>query len=461
MQFLWKYIDDLAGKGLAISVLAELMFYVSASLVPLALPLAILMASLMTMGSMGENYELTAMKASGISLYRIVAPLAIFCIFLSFSGFIFSNYVLPVSNLKMNSLIWDITNQRPELNLREGIFYSGIDGYSIRIGKKDYNTNLLTNIKIYDHTKGNGNTTVMVADSSYMKVTADKKHLVVTLLSGYNYEEMSDNRPRTSSKNPAHRDKFSKQEIRIPLSGFKLQRTDENLFKQNYKMMSIRQLKRYSDSLQNDVNFKTNQLYKSLMYSQILRYRPSTIQNKVPIDSLKIDSLKRLNFDTLYNKFTAQHKVSMVISALSEARESKTYIMSSQMNIEDIGRRMRKYQIEWWRKFTLSGACLIFFFIGAPLGAIIRKGGLGMPVVVSVMFFVLYYIISISGEKIAREGFMDPGIAMWISGIVLLAVGIFLTRKATRESTFLNIDTYINFFKKLGNLSFKKLEHSS
>ncbi len=454
MQFLWKYIDDLANKGLEISILAELMFYVSASLVPLALPLAILMASLMTMGSMGENYELTAMKASGISLQRIVAPLALFCVVLSIFGFLFSNYILPISNLKMNSLIWDITNQKPELNLREGIFYNGIDGYSIRIGKKDFKTKLLTKIMIYDQKEGNGDIKVIVADSGHMEVTSDKKYLMVRLYDGYNYEEMN----RSSIKKPAHRDKFSKQEIRIPLNGLNLTRTDESLFKQNYKMMSIRQLKKYSDSLQIDVGVKTNQLYKSLMHSQILRYRPSIIKNKINIDSLNIDSLKRLNFDTLYNKVPAQQKSSMVGDALSAARESKTYITSVQVNIEDIARRMRKYQIEWWRKFTLSGACLIFFFIGAPLGAIIRKGGLGMPVVISVLFFVLYYIISISGEKIAREGFVDPGIGMWLSGIVLLAAGIFLTQKATRESTILNVDTYINFFKKFSNLLSKKTQ---
>ncbi len=454
MQFLWKYIDDLAGKGLEINILAELMFYVSASLVPLALPLAILMASLMTMGSMGENYELTAMKASGISLQRIVAPLALFCVVLSLFGFLFSNYILPISNLKMNSLIWDITNQKPELNLREGIFYNGIDGYSIRIGKKDFKTKLLTKIMIYDQKEGNGDIKVIVADSGHMEVTSDKKYLMVRLYNGYNYEEMN----RSSVKKPAHRDKFSKQEIRIPLNGLNLTRTDESLFKQNYKMMSIRQLKKYSDSLQNDVGAKTNQLYKSLMHSQILRYRPSTIKNKINTDSLNLDSLKRLNFDTLYNKVQAQQKSSMVGDALTAARESKTYIMSAQVNIEDITRRMRKYQIEWWRKFTLSGACLIFFFIGAPLGAIIRKGGLGMPVVISVLFFVLYYIISISGEKIAREGFVNPGIGMWLSGMVLLAAGIFLTQKATRESTILNIDTYINFFKKFSNLLFKKTQ---
>ena len=452
MQFLWKYIDDLAGKGLEISILAELMFYVSSSLVPLALPLAILMASLMTMGSMGENYELTAMKASGISLQRIVAPLAIFCIVLSFFGFLFSNYILPISNLKMNSLIWDITNQRPELNLREGIFYNGIDGYSIRIGKKDFKTNLLYKIMIYDQKDGNGDTKVIVADSGIMKVTTDKKYLLVSLYSGYNYEEMN----RSNPKKPAHRDKFSRQEVQIPLSGFKLQRTDESLFKQNFKMMSIRQLKRYADSLHTDVGTKTNQLYKSLMYMQVMRYRPSRIKPPVNKDSLNLDSLRRLNFDTLYNKVPASQKGSMVGDALTAARESKSYITSAQINFDDISRRMRKYQIEWWRKFTLSGACLIFFFIGAPLGAIIRKGGLGMPVVISVLFFVLYYIISISGEKIAREGIVDPGLGMWISGIVLFAAGLFLTRKATKESTILNIDTYINFFKKLSNLSFKQ-----
>jgi len=189
MQFLWKYIEDLAGKGLGFNVLAELMFYVSVSLVPMALPLAILLASLMTMGDLGENNELTAMKASGISLQRIIAPLVLFSIVLVFCAFLFANNIVPITHLKMTSLIYDITKQRPELQIKEGIFYNGIENYSIRIGKKDYKTNLLRHLKIYDHTQGDGNSKVTVADSGYMKITSDKKYLIVTLFSGYNYTE--------------------------------------------------------------------------------------------------------------------------------------------------------------------------------------------------------------------------------------------------------------------------------
>ena len=250
MQFLWKYIEDLAGKGLPLSTLAELMFYVTAGLVPLAFPLAILLASLMTMGNMGEHYELTAMKASGISLPRIVAPLVILSIILSFAAFLFSNYVLPKANLKANSLLYDITNQKPELQVKEGVF-SNINEYSIRVAKKDYKTNLLKDIKIYDHSKGQGNNQVSVADSGYMKITSDKKYLIVTLFDGYNYNDMSqnpgrENRSFTHKTYPFRRDKFEKQELLIPLDGFGLNRTDESLFKQGFKMLSIRQLGLYA-----------------------------------------------------------------------------------------------------------------------------------------------------------------------------------------------------------------------
>jgi lipopolysaccharide export system permease protein len=456
MQFLWKYIDDLAGKGLSFGVLAELMFYVSASLVPMALPLAILLASLMTMGDLGENNELTAMKASGISLQRIIAPLVLFSLVLAIAAFYFSNYIVPFTNLKMTSLIYDITNQRPELQIKEGIFYNGVEGYSIRVGKRDYASSLLHHVRIYDHTKHNGNTNVTVADSGYIRITSDKKYLIVTLFKGFNYTEEIDNRRQNPGKScPFRRDKFAKEELHIELIGFGLNRSDENLFRQQSKMLSLRQLGRYIDSLKLELNYRSVQTYRNIIGFQVMRYRPSTIRNMQTHDNTKKDTAKSYPYETAYNQLPISQKLSVVGQALSSARDMKAYLSSSSTFNDSYEFRIRKYEIEWWRKFTLSIACFIFFFIGAPLGAIIRRGGLGMPVVISVLFFVVYYIISLLGEKFAREGMVNTAFGMWFSALILLPTGIFLIHKATRDSAILNIDTYVIFVKKILKLAQK------
>jgi lipopolysaccharide export system permease protein len=474
MQFLWKYIDDLAGKGLSFNILAELMFYVSASLVPMALPLAILLASLMTMGDLGENNELTAMKASGISLQRIIAPLVAFSFALAVAAFFFANYVVPFTNLKMISLIYDITNQKPELQIKEGIFYNGIEGYSIRVGKREQN-GLLHQVRIYDHTKSNGNTSVTIADSGYIKITSDKKYLIVTLFKGYNYTEEIDSRRRNTGKTyPFRRDKFAKEEMHIELTGFGLHRSDENLFRQQSKMLSLRQLNGNADSLKMELNYRAKQTEKNIMGYQIMRYKPSafhnmqspytpktdTIKKNIPKkDTIKKDTTKSYSFETAYSQLNISQKISLVGQALMNARDLKTSLSSAAAFAENYETRIRKYEIEWWRKFTLSIACFIFFFIGAPLGAIIRKGGLGMPVVISVFFFVIYYIISLMGEKFAREGLVSTAFGMWFSGIILLPTGIFLIHKATRDSAILNIDTYLLYVKRIFKI-FKKSQSS-
>ncbi len=460
MQFLWKYIDDLVGKGLEMHVITELLVYTAASLVPMAIPLAVLLASLMNMGSLGENYELTALKAAGISLQRIMRPLIILSFFISVGAFLFANYLLPITNLKMRSLLYDIQQQRPELQIREGVFYNGIENYSIYIGKKDYKTNLLRNIKIYDHTERRGNTSVTLADSGYMRITSDKKYLLVTLYSGYRYSDVV-NQQRSQQYRPStypfQRDKFEKEIIHIELSGFGLTRTDEQLFKQNYQMLNLKQLSFFADSMYKDVEYRSRSLANTIKVSTIFQNHPSILKNSQVADTVKIKPKPlSTNFDSLFAVMSSSEKQSVISTALSLARDSKSYIMSSFTNNDDTIRRARKYDIEWQRKFTLSIACFIFFFIGAPLGAIIRKGGLGMPVVVSVGFFVIYYMLSISGEKFAREGVLSPFMGMWLSALILLPVGIFLTYKATTDSAILNMDTYSNFFKKFQNIFSKE-----
>lgn len=480
MQFLWKYIDDLAGKGLEMHVLGELMFYVAASLVPLALPLAVLLASLMTMGNLGENYELTAMKASGISLPRIVAPLVVLSFFLTIGAFFFANYILPFTNLKMGALLYDITNQRPELQIREGIFYSGIDDYSIRISKRNYQTNMLYGLQIYNHTSANGNTYVTISDSGKIQITPDKKFLKIILFSGHSYEDVVSSNRRNYSANtyPFRRDIFKQQIIIKELVGFGLNRTDENLFRSNYRMLSLRQLKFQSDSLRLKLNQRSKELYNQIMYSMVLRYRPVSYidlnlkkNNQRGIINPAVippgNLIKKAPFaDSVINQMPIRERASMTSEALSFARDTKNYISANSGNVDDQARLIRKHDIEWWKKFTLSASCIIFFLIGAPLGAIIRKGGLGMPVVVSVLFFVLWYILSLTSEKFVREGLVPSGIGMWSSSLLLLTMGVFLTRKATLDSSIFNVDTYLNPIKFFINkyapkkLKFKNIQQN-
>jgi lipopolysaccharide export system permease protein len=465
MQFLWKYIDDLVGKGLTFVIVAELLVYASATFVPLALPLAILLASLMTFGGLGENYELTAMKAAGISLTKIMYPLIILMLTISIAAFYYSNISLPYFNWKMRSLLYDIQQKRPELQIKEGVFYNGIENYSIKIGKKDINTNLIHDIRIYDHTANDGNVSVTLADSGYMKMTADKRALVITLFKGESYVDVIDkegNRygPKTY---PFRRDIFMKQVINIPLEGFDFQRSDEGLFRSNFQMMNLKQLEYATDSMKRDLYFDRMSLTSDLLHSS---YYPRTITGK-PDTSKKVSSKPfRFNLRYYYYLLSDYEKVIALSNALNDLRNAKSSVSNDIQNYKNKSKRMRRHEIEWHKKFTLSLACFIFFFIGAPLGAIIRKGGLGLPLVISVLFFVLYYVISLTGEKFVRESYIPAYIGVWISSIILFPLGAFLTYKASHDSSFMSIDAYyklINKFKNFSikNLSFKKTEETA
>ena len=354
MQFLWKYIDDLAGKGLHFGVISELMLYTSASLVPMAIPLAVLLASLMTMGDLGENFELIALKSSGISLSRIVYPLIIFCFIISILAFLFANYVLPIANLKMTALIVDITHKKPQLQIKEGVFYNGIEGYSIRVGKKDYKSNLLRQIKIYDHTKNTGNSDVTVADSGYLKMTSDKQFLLITLFNGYNYHEENNSQHDRFEKvtYPFRRDHFRQEEIRIKLIGFDLTHSDENLYRQSYKMLSLHQLKTVSDSMNADIKLKNANLYKTLTKDLLFRYkRYPKVKINLP-DTFKNKVANKQDFDSLFQTLSLSDKSTLVNEAISYCREAKSTLIGNDMNIDSTDKRMRRYDIEWWRKFT-------------------------------------------------------------------------------------------------------------
>lgn len=449
MQFLWKYIDDLVGKGLDLKTISELLLYTSASLVPMALPLATMLASIMTFGNLGENNELIAMKSAGISLQRIFMPLVILSVFVSIGAFFFANNVLPFTNLKMRSLLYDVQRQRPELNIKPGIFYNGIDGYSIKIADKDPKTALMKKIIVYDHTGKKGNTTVIRADSGYMKVTPDKNNLIMTMYRGYSYNEDvdRDRKRRRSRTYPEQRDKFEEQKMIIELTGFGLVRTDEGLFKKNYQMMNLDQLTQITDSLTGVLDGKQtefkDEIYHSFLFSnnyrKIFNYPKDTLPGPGPV----------FCFDSAYSHITSIDRDRVMRTALNQARAAKNFVVTAKINIEGRDKRIKKYEIEWHLKFTLSFACLIFFFIGAPLGAIVRKGGLGLPAVISTLFFIIYYIISTTGKKAAVEGIMSVASGVWLSSILILPLGIFLTYKATTDSVLLNMDYYIKIQKKI------------
>lgn len=446
MQFLWKYIDDLVGKGLEWSVISELLFYASSTFVPMALPLAILISSIMTFGNLGEHYELVALKSSGISLQRIMKPLIILSIVISGLAFVFSNYVMPVANLKMRSLLYDVRHLRPEINIKEGIFFNGIEGFSIKISKKNKKTKMLYKLMLYDHSKRDGNISVTLADSGYMNLTKDGRFLIMKLYNGIRYEEMpEDGIPREDRKYPHRRDSFTEQKIIFELEGFGLERTDEELFKDHYEMLNITQLNKTIDSL--EVSFidrkKTfgENLYRANYFKRLDR--------KLANDTINYFDTISMNSDSLFNSLNLTDKNKSIKLAGEFARTTKTYINTMKEDFTARQEWIRRHEIEWHRKFTLSIACLILFFIGAPLGAIIRRGGLGMPVVVSIVFFIMYYLISIMGEKFSREAVIPVYQGMWLSSAILFPLGVFLTYKATTDSTIMNTDTYTILYQKI------------
>jgi len=442
MQFLWRYIDDLVGKGLEWYVITELLFYASSTFVPLALPLAILLSSLMTFGNLGEHYELVAMKAAGISLRKIMMPLIVLSIIISLIAFYFSNNVLPIANLKFKSLLYDIRQQKLALDIKEGIFYTDLDGFVIRVEKKDKdNNNMIRDIMIYDHRQKKANTNLTVADSGRMELTPDGMNLIFTLYNGYNYQAKTDQRGYKKT-NPYQRTKFREEFRKFNLMDFELSRTNEDLFKSNYSMLNLRQLKKAEDSLMNQLNNRKEEIPVSMIKNFYFFNR--------------IDSAKQATFSTdklyttnLLESKIKHEKIKIIDEATNRCRRVRDNLSFNKKDFESRNKLIFKHQAEWHRKFTLSFACFVLFFIGAPLGAIIRKGGLGLPVVVSVLFFVLFHIISITGEKSVKSGVIDANIGMWIAPVVLLPLGIFLTYKATTDSPLLDADAWIKFFKKV------------
>ena len=440
MMFIFKYIDDFVGKGIGAGILSELFFYFSLTTIPMALPLAILLSSLMTFGNLGEHFELTAMKSSGLSLQKVMTPLIITIIVLSVSAFYFSNNILPFTNLRAGALLWDVRESKPALLFKEGVFNNSIQGFSIRIDKKGKDGKSLEDVMIYDHRSMKGNDVVLSAKSGIMEETADKMMLVLILKDGVSYKDISDNAKDVETR-PLVRDRFEERVIRFDLSEFKMSRTNEDLFKSNYQMMSLAQLNHAADSLGQKNYRRRADFGKHLnnsYYSKSVHYINQVDSNKV-----------KATDPDYFSKLSKSQKLSIIEAATNMARNAKQSAEALDGDIVAEDYSIARCDIEWHRKFTLSIACLVLFFIGAPLGAIIRKGGLGMPVVVSVVFFIIFHILSITGEKLAREGEMPAWAGMWMATAILLPIGIFLTAKATSDSTLFDANAYVEPFKKL------------
>ncbi len=443
MLFLFKYIDDLIGKGFEWYVILELLFYASATNVAMALPLAILLSSIMTFGSLGENYELVAIKSAGISLQRAMMPLVIIVTLLSASAFLFSDYMLPIANLKMGSLLYDVRNQKAVFLIDEGIFNNSITGYSIRVKKKDPDGQTLHDVVIYDHT-GNGNINVLLAKEGRMYRTADDQFLVLKLKDGVRYEEKQGS--GAGGYNPRQilmRFRFKETEQKFDLSGFKLQRTDENLFKSNYAMLNLKQLAYYRDSIKYQIDSNSKSTFKA-----IKPYYNQYSENLDP--KLKLAKKQILNdYKDVLQVLPNCNKIATIQAAKNQAHYIKEKLDNIESFDKDYTDKLRGFMVEFHRKFTLSLSCLLLFFIGAPLGAIIRKGGLGLPVVMSVLFFLVYHIISTIGEKASKDGSISTFLGMWIAIFTLTPLGAFLTYKATVDSAIFNFDYYKQWFKKL------------
>ena len=437
LQFYWLYMDELIGKGLGVGLTLQLMLFMATTLVPIALPLGILLASIMTFGNLGENFELVAIKSSGISLFRFMRPLIIFIGTISVMAFFFNNYIIPIANLKSFSLLFDMRNQRPTMNIKEGIFNREIDGYAIRIGSKGKDGQTIKDIIIYDHTNGNGNNNIILAEDGKMYPVGNGKYLVFELHNGWRYEEEND--PKEMKQTRMHFDKWYKV---FDLSKFAFKRTKEELFKSNEEMMTVLQLNKHIDTMNTNYQSSITQLNSYIKpYFTVFENKKedSTLNNQLQnLENANLIKYKSSFFEHIPDSLR-EKPASTVLSNFRNL-ERLVKIVVNDSNIQTT--KINKYKIVWHKKYTLSFACMLLFLIGAPLGAIIRKGGLGMPVIIAIGFFIIYFIISSTGEKLAQQGAVSPWYGMWLATAILLPIALIIMTSARNDSAIFNREWY-------------------
>ena len=456
MQFLWRYIDELVGKGLGVDVIAELFFYAALTMIPMALPLAILLASLMTFGNLGEQFELTAMKASGISLLRTMAPLIVLMVMIATGAFFFQNNVLPIAQTKMWTLLYSMRQKSPELEIPEGVFYSDIPGYNLFVQEKNRDTGVLYDMMIYDVSKGFENSSIILADSGKMSITPDRTHLFLRLWNGESFENLKDAGASNMRNVPYRRETFSIKEIMLKFDT-NFNRMDEQGMRNQYVGKNMAELQATIDSVGKEVdsigNMHANNL-REYPYVGVRGYDNSFVDGKlVRTRHPEVKLAKVIDVDSVLRGSSSGERINYLQQGLVKAQRLRQEYEFKSMDLAEKQKSVRRHAIELQKKFTLSFACIIFFFIGAPLGAIIRKGGLGTPLVISVFLFIFYYIIDNTGYKLARDGKWDVIEGMWLSAAVLLPMGIFFTYKAVNDSAVFNKDAYLNFFRRFFGVS--------
>ncbi len=445
MQSLWKYLDDLVGKGLDFITICQFLWYASASLLTLAMPIAILISSIMTFGNLGESFELVAIKSSGISLLRFMRPLMWVAVFLCGITFVFSNYVIPYANLKFITLYSDIYVKKPAFDLKEGVFFTHIPNYAIKVGKKDSDGKTIHNVVIFEQSNSVQDNCI-VAEKGLMKISDDGDFLEFNLENGCRYQEKGN---LMDSATEYTRLSFKNFKKLFDLSVLQKQQTNDSVFKNNFKMLSARQLSRNVDSLnliavaiEKDFNKKIN---KQLIYSQV----PTDYWKQAEKTAIKIN----------YHQLIPDSAKMMVKhNAINKANAIKSAMIQNQIEMESRQKEIILHNIEWHRKFSLSLACLVLFFIGAPLGSIIRKGGMGMPLVAAIAFFLIFHLLNMFGEKFVKESIASPFVGMWLAVIVLIPVGAFLTYKAMHDSQLFNKDYYLRLARAFKSLGKKKSE---
>jgi lipopolysaccharide export system permease protein len=448
MQFLWQYVNDMVGKGVSIGVLGELFFYASLSFTPMALPLAILLASLMTFGNLGEHLELLAMKASGISLIRIMKPLIYFSIIIVGISFVFQNDIVPRAQTKMYTIVLSLRQKSPELDIPEGTFFKEITGYNLYVRHKDKKSGMLCDMMIYNYSKGFENAVVIVADSGKLNTSTDKKYLVLTLYNGESFENLRERRSRNmAEKVPYRRETFGLRDILIAFdTNFNM--ADESIIGGRDLGKNINELTTYIDSVQHrqdSLNRESVKYFKRNVYTSTFKDTRKSISG----GNVRNDSLFNNGFKDYFNRLSLDNKIRYLQQAKIRSEQTQSDYTISMYQQSDSQKQLRSHALQLSKKFSLALACLLFFFIGAPLGAIIRKGGLGMPVVLSVFLFLFYYTIDTFGTKMAKQGVWPVWEGAWLSTVILIALGVFFTYKAVNDSTMMNPDTWKNVLQKI------------
>ena len=446
MQFLWMWMNNLIGKGLTIDLLAKFFWYSSLTLIPRSVPLAVLLASLISFGNLGEHFELLSMKSAGIPLIRILAPLIFVAALISGASFVFQNRVSPYATRELSRLAWSMKQKSPELEIPEGVFYSEIPGYNLYVEHKDRETGMLYGVMIYTNTGGYNDTQIVLADSARMQSTADKMHLKLTLWGGERFRNMEAQHGSMLRANvPYMRESFIKEEDIIPFDGnFNLM--DADLFSHNAQTKNLGEIQHSIDSISHRADSARHTIYANMLQWYLRRDIPAGRTDS--LDIIK-QAQEMPPFDSLYMAMPDDQRVKAWRSARNKAESMQAECQFRAPETGDRNLNLRKHRIEWYKKFTLSLACMLFFFVGAPLGAIIRKGGLGVPVVASVIIFIFYYIVNQAGENNAKVDVWTVESGTWLSSLVLLGTGVFLTHKANTDSVVFNIEGYKNFFMKL------------